>query len=110
MEALPFDPLPTPENGGRSREEMYSSLSPEMQEFVGREENHHILDYICRLPTEKIGFPEFYPKISRSMKSIKRPNLIYPTGKGLAVHIYPDKEDVRNSYIPLEPCLFQKLD
>ncbi|MDD3247828.1 MAG: type II/IV secretion system ATPase subunit [Methanosarcina sp.] len=110
MEALPFDPLPTPENGGRSREEMYSSLSPEMQEFVGREENHHILDYICRLPTEKIGFPEFYPKISRSMKSIKRPNLIYPTGKGLAVHIYPDKEDVRNYYIPLEPCLFQKLD
>ena len=110
MEALPFDPLPSPENGGRSREEMYSSLSSEMQEFVGREENHHILDYICRLPTEKIGLPEFYPKISRSMKSIKRPNLIYPTGKGLAVHIYPDKEDVRNYYIPIEPCLFQKLD
>ena len=110
MEALPFDPLPSPENGGRSREEMYSILSSEMQEFVGREENHHILDYICRLPTEKIGLPEFYPKISRSMKSIKRPNLIYPTGKGLAVHIYPDKEDVRNYYIPLEPCLFQKLD
>ena len=110
MEALPFDPLPSPENGGRSREEVYSILSSEMQEFVGREENHHILDYICRLPTEKIGLPEFYPKISRSMKSIKRPNLIYPTGKGLAVHIYPDKEDVRNYYIPLEPCLFQKLD
>lgn len=110
MEALPFDPLPSPENGGRSREEMYSSLSLEMQEFVGREENHHILDYVCRLPTEEIGFPEFYPRISRSMKSIKRPNLIYPTGKGLAVHIYPDKEDVRNYYIPIEPCLFQKLD
>ncbi|KKG16335.1 secretion system protein E [Methanosarcina sp. 2.H.T.1A.6] len=110
MEALPFDPLPSPENGGRSREEMYSSLSSEMQEFVDREENHHILDYVCRLPTEEIGFPEFYPRISRSMKGIKRPNLIYPTGKGLAVHIYPDKEDVRNYYIPIEPCLFQKLD
>ncbi|AKB75365.1 Flagella-related protein FlaI [Methanosarcina lacustris Z-7289] len=110
MEALPFDPLPTPENGGRSREEVYSILSSEMQEFVGREENHHILDYICRLPMEKIGLPEFYPKISRSMKSIKRPNLIYPTGKGLAVHIYPDNEDIRNYYIPLEPCIFQKLD
>ncbi|WP_440947547.1 type II/IV secretion system ATPase subunit [Methanosarcina sp. T3] len=110
MEALPFNPLPAPENGGRSREEMYSSLSSEMQEFVSREENHHILDYICRLPTEEIGFPEFYPRISRAMKSIKRPNLIYPAGKGLAVHIYPDKEDVRNYYIPIEPCLFQKLD
>jgi len=110
MEALPFDPLPAPEKGGRSREEMYSTLSSEMQEFVSREENHHILDYICRLPTEEIGFPEFYPRISRAMKSIKRPNLIYPAGKGLAVHIYPDKEDVRNYYIPIEPCLFQKLD
>lgn len=110
MEALPFDPLPAPENGGRSREEMYSSLSLEMQEFVGREENLHILDYICRLPTEEIGFPEFYPRISRSMKGIKRPNLIYPAGKGLAVHIYPDKEDIRNYYIPIEPCLFQNLD
>ncbi|MDY9924955.1 type II/IV secretion system ATPase subunit [Methanosarcina sp.] len=110
MEALPFEPLPAPEKGGRSRKEMFSSLSLEMQEFIGREENLHILDYICRLPTEEIGFPEFYPRISRSMKSIKTPNLIYPSGKGLAVHIYPDKEDIRNYYIPIEPCLFQNLD
>jgi flagellar protein FlaI len=110
MEALPFNPLPAPENGGRSRNEVYASLSPEMQEFVGREENQHILDYICRLPAEEIGLPEFCPRVSRSMKSIKHPNLIYPAGKGLAVHIYPDREDIRNYYIPLEPCLFQKLD
>jgi len=110
METLPFDPLPVPENGGRSREKTYSSLSSEMKEFVSREENYHILDYICRLPTDEIGFPEFYPRILRTMKSIKRPNLIYPAGKGLAVHIYPDKEDVRNYYIPIEPCLFQNLD
>ncbi|AKB37549.1 Flagella-related protein FlaI [Methanosarcina siciliae C2J] len=110
METLPFDPLPAPKNGGRSREETYSSLSSEMKEFVSREENYHILDYICRLPTDEIGFPEFYPRISRTMKRIKHPNLIYPAGKGLAVHIYPDKEDVRNYYIPIEPCLFQRLD
>lgn len=110
MEALPFDPLPVPENGGRSREDIYASLSPEMQEFVVREENHHILDYICRLPMEEIGLPELYPRISRSMRDIKRPNLIYPAGKGLAVHIYPDKDDIRNYYIPIEPCLFQNLD
>ncbi|HOW13239.1 type II/IV secretion system ATPase subunit [Methanosarcina sp.] len=110
MEALPFNPLPAPENGGRSRNEVYASLSPEMQEFVGREENQHILDYICRLPAEEIGLPEFYPRISRSMKGIKHPNLIYPAGKGLAVHIYPDREDIRNYYIPIEPCLFQNLN
>jgi archaeal flagellar protein FlaI len=110
MDALPFNPLPAPVNGKRSREEVRSRFSLEVQEFVGREENSHILDYICRLPPEQIEIPEFPLKISRAMKGIKHPNLIYPIGKGLAVHIYPDKEDIRNYYIPIEPCLFQNLD
>ena len=109
MEALPFNPLPAPVNGTRSREEVRSRLSSEMQDFVGREENSHILDYICRLPMEEIEIPEFHLKISRAMKSIKHPNLIYPVGKGVAIHIYPDKEDIRNYYIPIEPCLFQNM-
>lgn len=110
MDALPFNPLPAPVNGKRSREEVRSKLSSEIQEFVGREENSHILDYICRLPLEQIEIPEFHLKISRAMKAIKHPNLIYPIGKGLAIHIYPDKEDIRNYYIPIEPCLFQNMD
>ncbi|HHV23874.1 MAG TPA: type II/IV secretion system ATPase subunit [Methanosarcina sp.] len=110
METLPFNPLPAPINGRRSREEVRSRLSSELQVFVGKEENHHILDYICRLPLEKIEIPEFHLKISRAMKDIKRPNLIYPIGKGVAVHIYPDKADIRNYYIPIEPCLFQDVD
>lgn len=110
METLPFNPLPAPINGRRSREEVRSKLSSELQVFVGKEENHHILDYICRLPLEEIEIPEFHLKISRTMKGIKRPNLIYPVGKGVAVHIYPDKADIRNYYIPIEPCLFQDVD
>ena len=110
METLPFNPLPAPINGRRSREEVRSRLSSELQVFVGKEENHHILDYICRLPLEEIEIPEFHLKISRAMKDIKRPNLIYPIGKGVAVHIYPDKADIRNYYIPIEPCLFQDVD
>jgi archaeal flagellar protein FlaI len=110
MDALPFNPLPAPVNGKRSREEVRSKLSSELQDFVGREENSHILDYLCRLPMEQIEIPEFHLKISRAMKGIKHPNLIYPIGKGLAVHIYPDKEDIRNYYIPIEPCLFQNMD
>ncbi|WP_243684646.1 hypothetical protein [Methanosarcina barkeri] len=110
MDALPFNPLPAPVNGKRSREDVRSRLPSELQEFVGREENSHILDYICRLPLEQVEIPEFHLKISRAMKSIRHPNLIYPIGKGLAVHIYPDKEDIRNYYIPIEPCLFQDID
>ncbi|WP_292388123.1 type II/IV secretion system ATPase subunit [Methanosarcina sp. UBA5] len=110
MEGLPFNPLPAPINGRRSREEVRSRLSSEFQDFVGKEENRHILDYICRLPLEEIAIPEFHLKISRAMKDVKHPNLIYPVGKGIAVHIYPDKEDIRNYYIPIEPCLFQNME
>ncbi len=110
MDSLPFNPLPAPVNGKRSKEEVRSRLSSELRDFVGREENSHILDYICRLPLEQVEIPEFHLKISRAMKGIKHPNLIYPIGKGLAVHIYPDKEDIRNYYIPIEPCLFQNMD
>lgn len=110
MEGLPFNPLPEPINGRRSREEVRSRISSEMQDFVSKEENRHILDYICRLPLEEIAIPEFHLKISRAMKSIKHPNLIYPVGKGVAVHIYPDREDIRNYYIPIEPCLFQDME
>jgi flagellar protein FlaI len=110
METLPFNPLPAPINGRRSKEDVRSMLSSELQDFVGKEENHHILDYICRLPLEETEIPEFHLKISRDMKSIKRPNLIYPVAEGVAIHIYPDKEDIRNYYIPIEPCLFQDVD
>ena len=110
MDAIPFTPLPAPINGKRSREEVRSRLSSEAQDFVDKEENSHILDYICRLPLEEVELPEFHLKISRAMKGINHPNLIYTTGKGLAVHIYPDKEDIRNYYIPIEPCLFENMD
>ncbi len=110
MNLLPFEKEGSPNNRKYSQSEVYSRLSPEMKEFVDVEENRHVLDYLCRLPLEELGMPTFYPKITRSLKSIKHPNLIYPTGRGLAVHIYPDKEDVRNYYIPIEPCLFHDLD
>jgi flagellar protein FlaI len=110
MDAIPFSPLPAPVNGKRSREEVRSKLPSELQDFVGREENSYILDYICRLPMEQIEIPEFHLKISRAMRGIKHPNLIYPIGNGLAIHIYPDMEDIRDYYIPIEPCLFQNMD
>lgn len=110
MEALPFDPLPGPDNGGSSRKQVYARLSPEFREFVDREENRHILDYLCRLPLEEIGIPEFYPHISRALKNKRYTNLIYPIGGGLAVHIYPDREDMRNYYIPIEPSIFQNVN
>jgi flagellar protein FlaI len=85
-------------------------LSPDVKKFINIEENHHVLDYIHMLPLDNIGAPTFYPELSRDLKKIKNPNLIYPVGDGVSVHIYPDKTDVRNYYIPIEPTLFMNVD
>ena len=57
-----------------------------------------------------MGTPEFYPSLSRKMKEIKNPNLIYPLNDDIAVHILADREGSRNFYIPIEPILANNFD
>jgi len=111
MESLPFEPK-VPEAHGSDLMQcgLYRMLPPDAKKFISAEENHHVLDYIHMLPLDKIGVPKFYPELSRDLKKIKKPNLIYPAGDGVSIHIYPDKEDVRNYYIPIEPTLFVSVD
>ena len=61
------------------------------------------------IPLERIGTPKFYKELSRKLKGMKDPNVIYPVSDEIAVHICPDKNDARNYYIPIEPHLFQDL-
>jgi flagellar protein FlaI len=111
MESLPFEPK-VPEAHGVDLMQcgLYRMLPPDAKKFISAEENHHVLDYIHMLPLDDIGVPKFYPELSRDLKKIKKPNLIYPVGDGISIHIYPDKEDVRNYYIPIEPTLFVSVD
>lgn len=111
MDTLPFKPK-VPEAHGADLMQcgLYRMLSPDVKKFINIEENHHVLDYIHMLPLDDIGVPTFHPELSRDLKKIKKPNLIYPVGGGVSVHIYPDKTDVRNYYIPIEPTLFKNVD
>ena len=111
MESLPFEPK-VPEAHGADLMQcgLYRMLPPDAKKFISAEENHHVLDYIHMLPLDEIGVPKFYPELSRDLKKIKKPNLIYPAGDGISIHIYPDKDDVRNYYIPIEPTLFASVD
>ncbi|MDN5295644.1 MAG: archaeal flagellar protein FlaI [Methanosarcinales archaeon] len=88
---------------------IYKLLPDRMKKEVER--NLHLLEYIHILPLDKIGIPKFVPKLDRKKHSdMENPNLIYPADQQIYVHIYPNKNDVRNYYIPVEPILLTGVD
>ena len=90
--------------GGAAGCPVFKLLPPPLQ----RESEAHefLLDYIHLLPIDEVGIPEYYTELDRGLGDIKDPNLIYPIGDGLYVHIYPDLKDSRNYYIAIEPGMF----
>jgi flagellar protein FlaI len=87
---------------------LYQLLSPEERKYIG--ENKHVFKYLHMVPLDTVGRPQFYPQLTRKMKDIKNPNLIYPVNEEIAVHICYDKEDARPHYIPIEPFVFRNFD
>jgi flagellar protein FlaI len=70
----------------------------------------HLLEYLHALPVEKVGIPEFFPTLDRSMGGMKNPNLIYPVKDNIYVHVYPDESDIRDYYIAIEPGMMLDLE
>ena len=69
----------------------------------------HLWDYLHRLPVEKIGVPQYHETLQRSLGDLPTPNLIYPVGNGIYIHVLPDLGDARNFYIAIEPGMNQDL-
>jgi len=76
-------------------------LPKNLQEEV--EVSGHLLDYVHELPIETMGIPEYHPELDRRLGDMKNPNIIYPVGGGLYIHILPDPADARNIYTAIEP-------
>lgn len=112
MDFLPFEPnvVAAHQHADLTQCGMYRLLPQVQREFVQKKENRHVLDYLHMLPLETIGMPDFYPELSRNLKDIKKPNLIYPVGDEKSIHILSDENDIRNYYIPIEPILFKEMD
>ena len=72
--------------------------------------NSALLDYIHLLPVDQVGVPEYHPQLERKLGDLKNPNLIYPVGNGVYIHIYPDLTDSRDYYIAIEPGMLQSDD
>lgn len=70
----------------------------------------HFRKYVKKI-TEEMGEPTFYTKLERGMKNMKSPNLIYPVGDPIFIHIF--KDGTRGMrYIVIEPEIdksFQKI-
>ncbi|MFH1169780.1 MAG: type II/IV secretion system ATPase subunit [Chloroflexota bacterium] len=82
---------------------IYPKLPEALQEKC--RDNLHLLQYLRMFPVEEFGMPEYFDKVNRGMKSKKEPNLIYPVDVDVFIHILPNIKDIRNHYIPIEPCL-----
>ncbi len=79
----------------------YNGLADEMKKEV--EKNPFLLDYLHLIPGDSAGIPQLFPKLDKKLGDLTAPNVLYPVGESLYIHIYPDVNDVRNFYIPVEP-------
>jgi flagellar protein FlaI len=69
-----------------------------------------LLQYLHSLPLDEIGMPQYHQKLNRNLKSLKNRNLIYMVDDEILIHVLANTEDIRDHYIPIEPCLFGNVD
>lgn len=90
--------------GDRRRDSrLFRQLPPQLQETARAQD--HVWEYLNGLAIEEIGVPEYHARLTPNLRDLEYRNLIYPVGKGVYIHVYPDAKDSRDYYIPIEPSL-----
>ncbi len=69
--------------------------------------NPHLAAYLEKWRKMNFSEPEFYVQLSRDMASIREPNVIYPVGDPVYIHVYT-QSDGSKIYHPIEPRLSKK--
>jgi flagellar protein FlaI len=93
----------------RTRDQLAEMLPEGLREVA--EKNPRLFEYLSWLPISKIGIPEYYSELSKTMGDNKAPNIIYPIkNDGLFVHILFDESGYRHNYIQIEPTTTLNLD
>jgi flagellar protein FlaI len=101
---LPFsDTDQTQEGHSESSCPVCSAISPALKEQA--QEHGHLFRYLHMVPIEEFGVPDYREKLDRKMVDTKQPNIIYPVGNATFAHIFPDPQDARSYYIPVEPII-----
>ena len=91
-----------------TRDALHSFNSQLFQDLPAELQDHsrshtHVWEYLCALPVDQIGIPEYHARLSKSLRGLTYRNLIYPVGNGVFIHIYPDSNDSRDFYLTIEP-------
>lgn len=66
--------------------------------------NPHLRRYVENFKKTYLKIPEFMVSLSRELKELKYPNIIYPIGDPIFIHIFGSPE-VKTKYIVIEPRL-----
>ena len=66
--------------------------------------NPHLRRYLDNFRKKEGTIPNFVVQLTRDMKSLPRPNVLYPVGDPVFIHIYADR-DGKKKYIAIEPKL-----
>jgi flagellar protein FlaI len=87
---------------------LYRMLPANAKEYV--KNSPHLLEYLHIFPVNTYGIPLFFSELKRDLKSMKEPNIIYPANSTTFIHIFPDQNDTRNFYIPIEPSFLHDIN
>ncbi len=66
--------------------------------------NPHLGRYLNTFRKKEGTIPNFVVQLTRDMKSLPRPNILYPVGDPVFIHVYADR-DGKKKYIAIEPKL-----
>jgi flagellar protein FlaI len=108
---LPFKPELIDEGidwyGNIESSALFRMLPANAKEYVTQ--SPHLLEYLHMFPVNTYGIPLFFSELKRDLKSMENPNIIYPVNEMTFIHIFPDPNDVRNYYIPIEPSFLHSV-
>lgn len=69
------------------------------------ERNPHLKEYYYNFVEETREKPEFKVQLSRDLSKIRYPNILYPVGDPVFIHMYGNEEKGEVNYIAIEPTL-----
>jgi archaeal flagellar protein FlaI len=71
------------------------------------EKNSHLQEYLDGLIEQGLSLPDFEIQLSRGMSDLDYPNIMYPVGDPIFIHIQGDAEKGIVKYIAIEPWLLE---
>ncbi len=80
---------------------MAQAFSDTLDEAMAR--NPHLRKYVDQFRKKYGKMPEFHAQLSRDMKDIMYPNILYPVGDPIFIHIFADPATAEKKYIVIEP-------